>query len=267
MINLRKELEIDLEKESKKIIGFIRKMTKDAGVRGVVVGMSGGVDSALAAALCVKALGPENVFGLMLPLGFTPGKDTEDAIRHTKQMGVEYQVIPIEEITQGFFRGLKTEMNDPNNRIAVSNVRARTRMVILYYFANLRNALVAGTGDRSEDLIGFFTKYGDGGVDFLPISHLYKTQVREMARYLGVPEEIASKPASPQLYPGHKATDEIPLSYEEMDPVIVGLVDKKMKPEDVAAATGVSIDVIRTIVKKMKTSEHKRKYPPMVVSW
>jgi NAD+ synthase len=203
----------------------------------------------------------------MLPLSFTPGKDTEDAIRHAKQMGIEYKLVPIEKITQGFFSDLRTNMNDQKNRIAISNVRARTRMVVLYYFANIKNSLVAGTGDKSEDMIGFFTKYGDGGVDFLPISHLYKTQVREMARYLGVPEEIASKPASPQLYPGHKATDELPLSYEEMDPVLVGLVDKKMEVEDVAAATGVSIDTINTIIRKMETSEHKRNYPPMVVGW
>jgi NAD+ synthase len=267
MVDLRKALEIDLEKESKKIVEFIRKIVKDAGVGGVVVGMSGGVDSALTAALCVRALGPENVFGLMLPLSFTPSQDTDHAVKHAKQMEVRYEIVPIDMITRSFFKELKANMKDQRSKVAIGNVRARTRMVVLYYYANLHNALVAGTGDKSEDLIGFFTKYGDGGVDFLPISHLYKTQVRDMARYLEVPEEIAGKPASPQLHPGHQATDEIPIGYEEMDPILVGLVDKNMEPEDVAAATGVSIDTVNLIVKKMKTSEHKRKYPPMVVEW
>lgn len=267
MSELEQLLKIDLKKESSRIIEFIQKIVKESGTNGVVVGMSGGVDSALVAALCVKALGPKKVFGVMLPLNFTPGKDTEDALRQAKQLGIENTLIPIDSVTQCLFRELRTDVDAPANRIAVSNIRSRARMIVLYYFANQRDALVAGTGDKSEDIIGFFTKYGDGGVDFLPISHLYKTQVREMARYLGVPEEIASKPSSPQLYPGHKATDEIPLSYEEMDPVLVGLIDKRMKPEDVAAATGVSIDTINKIVKKIKTSEHKRKYPPMVTSW
>ncbi len=267
MNGLEQSLKIDLKKESSRIIEFIQRVLKESGASGVVVGMSGGVDSALVAALCVKALGPKEVFGVMLPLGFTPGKDTEDALRQAKQLGIEHTLIPIDEITHSFFRELRADAGAPANRIAVSNIRARTRMIILYYFANQRSSLVAGTGDKSEDMIGFFTKYGDGGVDFLPICHLYKTQVREMARYLGVPEEIASKPSSPQLYPGHKATDEIPLSYEEMDPVLVGLIDKGMRPEAVATATSVSIDTINKIVKKIKTSDHKRKYPPMVTSW
>src|SRR5712664_2654683 len=119
-------------------------------------------------------------------------------------------------------------------KIPLANIRSRTRMIILYYFANLNNYLVAGTGDRSEDLIGYFTKYGDGGVDFLPIAHLYKSQVRFLAKHVGISPEIVEKPSSPNLWEGHKATDEIPLDYSELDRALVCLFDLKMKPEDTA---------------------------------
>src|SRR2546430_10797352 len=101
-------------------------------------------------------------------------------------------------------------------------------MVSLYYLANAKNLLVAGTGDKSEDLIGYFTKYGDGGVDFLPIAHLYKSQVRQLGSFLNVPREIVEKPSSPNLWEGHKATDEIPLDYNVLDEVLVCLFDLKM---------------------------------------
>jgi NAD+ synthase len=267
MVDLKAGLAIDLKAESGRICEFIQKTVDGSASPGVVLGMSGGVDSALVAALCVKALGPSRVFGVMLPLSFTPGKDTLDAIAQAKSLGIEYTQVPIDGITGCFFKELKTDLDDAKAKIAVGNVRSRTRMILLYYFANLRNSLVVGTGDKSEDLIGFFTKYGDGGVDFLPIAHLYKTQVRRMAEHLGVPHDVAYKPSSPQLHPGHKATDEIPLGYEEMDPVLVGLFDKKMKPDDVAKATGVPMDTINLILKKYKASGHKRKYPPMVVEW
>lgn len=267
MNELERLLDIDMAAESGRICQFIRKIVAESGSNGVVLGMSGGVDSALVAALAVKALGPEKVFGVMLPLHFTPSKDTADAIAQAKGLGIRYTEVPIDGITQCFFTSLKTDMDDPKAKIAIGNIRARVRMILLYYFANIRNCMVIGTGDKSEDLIGFFTKHGDGGVDFLPIAHLYKTQVRKMAEFLGVAHDVAYKPASPQLHPGHKATDEIPIGYEQMDPVLVGLFDKKMKPEEVSKATGVPMDTINLILKKNKTSLHKRKYPAMVVEW
>jgi len=264
MNKLEKLLEIDLEKESNRIIKFIREIITETKSNGIVVGISGGVDSALVTVLCVKAIGPEKVFGVMLPLDFTPKQDLDDAIALAKQLNIQFQILPIDSIAKSFFENLNLNMNDPSYKLAMANIRARIRMIILYYFANLKNALVVGTGDKSEILIGFFTKYGDGGVDFLPIAHLYKTQVRKMAEFLGVPSHIAYKPASPQLYPGHLATDEIPIGYEKMDPVLVGLVDKKMKPDKVSKITDVSIEIINKIISKIKNSEHKRKYPKMI---
>ena len=140
-------------------------------------------------------------------------------------------------------------------------------MSSLYFVANLRNLLVAGTGDRSEDLIGYFTKYGDGGVDFLPIAHLYKSQVKQLGRFLGIPDRIVDKPSSPNLWDGHKATDEIPLDYGTLDRVLVCLFDLHVPPEEVGRGLGIEDAKIREILSRHSTSEHKRTYPAMVRSW
>lgn len=260
-------LKLDFEKTTDEIVEFVRKIVEDANAAGVVVGLSGGVDSSLAAALCVRALGGERVLGVIMPMIFTPSQDINDAEELAEWLGVRTEFVNIQGISEEFFKVLDINPDDVKQRIPAANIRARIRMVILYYYANLNNYLVVGTGDRSERLIGYFTKYGDGGADFLPIGHLYKTQVRELARHLGIPEKVAYKPSSPQLYPGHKATDEIPLGYEELDPVLVGLFDRKLPPKEVSRLTGVPIKAIEEVLRRFNTSKHKRAYPPMVREW
>jgi len=260
----REILKIDFKEETERILEFIKKVVKDAGARGVVLGLSGGVDSSLTAALCVKALGKDKVLGILMPTNFTPKEDVEDALELAKMLGIRTETVKIDGISEAFFKNLKIDPCNPKMRMPMANIRARIRMVILYYYANLNNYLVAGTGDRSESLIGYFTKYGDGGVDFLPICHLYKTQVRELARHLGVPEKIAYKPSSPQLYPGHKATDEIPIDYDKLDLVLVGLFDLKMKPEEVSRAVGVPLKVVRDVLHRFERTMHKRAFPPKI---
>ncbi len=255
---------LNLEETTNEIIEFIRKIVKNANASGVVLGLSGGVDSSLVAALCVRALGKEKVLGVIMPTEFTPPQDIEDARDLAELLGIRTELVNIHDIEEAFFRGLHCVQKDPKHKIPMANIRARIRMVILYYYANLNNYLAAGTGDRSEALIGYFTKYGDGAADFLPIRHLYKSQVRELARHLGVPERIACKPSSPQLYPGHKVTDEIPLAYEKLDPVLVGLFDLKLPPKEVSRRTGVPLKVINEVLRRFTASKHKREYPPAV---
>ena len=258
---------LDFEKSSSEIIGFLRRMVRDAGAAGVVVGLSGGVDSSLVATLCVRALGKDRVLGVLMPTLFTPPRDVEDAQELAEWLGIRTRLVDISDIAKSFFKELRCDRDDPRHRTPMANIIARVRMIVLYYYANLHNYLVAGTGDRSEDLIGYFTKYGDGGADFLPISHLYKTQVRELARYLGIPERIAYKPSSPQLYPGHRATDEIPLEYHELDPILVGLFDYKLSPEEVSRLTDTPLRVVREVLRRFNASKHKRAYPPMIGGW
>jgi NAD+ synthase len=257
-------LSLDYSRVEKEISKFIRATVASAGGKGAVIGLSGGIDSSVVGALLVRALGKDKVIGILMPASHTPKQDTDDALALAEAWGIRTYEIGIDQIFSSFEESLPKE---GGNRIAKANVKARIRMVINYYIANGNEMLVAGTGDKSEDLIGFFTKFGDGGVDFLPIAHLYKTQVRELGAYLGLPEQVVRKPASPQLWPGHKAVDEIPLEYEVLDPVLVGLFDEKLPPKEVARRTGVDMKVIQDVVKRHKESAHKRAYPPMLGSW
>jgi NAD+ synthase len=250
----------------KEICAFIQNTISSTHADGVVIGLSGGVDSSLTAILCMKALGIKQVLGVLMPTSFTPQQDMDDARELASWLGIQTERVNIQVPCDQLFRELRIAMNAPNQRMPMANIYARIRMVILYYYANRYNRLVAGTSDRSEALIGFFTKYGDGGADFLPIIHLYKTQVRKLADYLSIPESIAFKPSSPQLYPGHKATDEIPLGYEKLDPVLVGLFDWKLSADEVSQRTDVPLAIVKDVMRRYNISEHKRSLPPSVRS-
>jgi NAD+ synthase len=261
------KLDLDWDEAAKEILAFIKKIVSDSGAKGCVIGLSGGVDSSLVGKLLVLAIGRERVLGALMPTAFTPGQDVADANWLANELEIRSEKIEIQPIVDAFAKALGTDPDASAQKIPLANIRARVRMVILYYLANLNNYLVAGTGDRSEDLIGYFTKYGDGGVDFLPISHLYKTQVRGLARHLGLPERICDKISSPQLYPGHRATDEIPADYEQLDPVLQMLFDESKSPTEVAERTKVDKGTIDEIIRRVQNSNHKRAYPTMVRNW
>jgi len=255
---------LDHQKTVEEISEFIRRVVKEAKALGIVIGLSGGVDSSLTAALCVQALGKSKVLGITMPVNFTPQDDRDDAQDLADKLGIETKNVNISPIFKSFFQTLKVNDKNQGKKIAMGNVLARIRMIILYYYANSKNYLVAGPSDRSEALIGFFTKYGDGGADFYPCIHLYKTQMRELAIYLNVPRRIAYKPSSPQLYPGHKATDEIPLDYNELDPILFGLFDQNLSPKEVSRKTGTSITILEDILHRFNRSKHKRTFPPTI---
>lgn len=255
--------QVDFDFEVKRIVGFIRRIVGESGANGVVIGLSGGVDSSVVATLCVKALGKENVLGVLMPTGFTPRQDLDDALWLADWLGIKTERIDIDGICMSFFEALGCT-NEAEFKIPKANIRARVRMIILYYFANLRNLLVAGTGDKSEILIGYYTKYGDGGVDFLPIGHLYKSQVRDLAKFMGLPDSIAYKPSSPQLYPGHKATNEIPADYNVLDLILCGLFDYRLSPNEIAKKLGISPKIVEETLRKHKLSMHKRRMPSII---
>lgn len=255
---------IEFEKAINEIMNFIRNEVEKAGAFGVVVGLSGGIDSSLTAALCVKALGSDKVLGVIMPTNFTPMEDVEDALKLASNLGIKTKLINIDDICEAFIKALEIDSNDPKVRIPLANIRARIRMIILYFYANLYNYLVAGTSDKSEYLIGYFTKHGDGAADFFPILHLFKTQVRELASYLGLPERIVRKPSSPQLYPGHKLTDEIPVDYSIIDPILIGLFKEKLQAKDVSEKLGVPLEIVNEILYRHLKTKHKRKTPSSI---
>jgi len=187
-------------------------------VNGYVIGLSGGLDSAVAAALMSQK---GEVYGVLMPTKATPQRDIEDAITLADQLGITYSIIPIDEIVAKF-----PGSYDPKVR---GNIAARVRMTVLYTLANESDLLVVGTSDKSEYELGFFTKWGDGAADIYPIIHLYKTEVRQLAKELGIPKSIIDKPSSPALIEGQTAEGEIGFSYDEIDSMLKG--EKPMHPE------------------------------------
>ena len=165
--------------------------------------------------LATKALGPGKVFGLILPdSSVTPKKDTTHAIELARRLKIKHKMIELKTIKKYLLQKL------PDNKLARGNLLVRLRMSLIYYYASILNGIVLGTGDKSEMSLGYFTKYGDGAADLLPISDLYKTEVRSLARYLSVPNEIIIKESSARLWKGHTAEGEIGLAYEDIDLIL-----------------------------------------------
>lgn len=241
-----------------RIVDFIRDYVEKANARGVVVGISGGVDSATTAFLCVKALGKERVLGLIMPeRGVTREQDIKDALDVCKILDIDYKYIEINPMIEAFLDNL-----EDGSEIAKANVRPRIRMIISYFYANSLNYLVAGTGNKSEIMVGYFTKYGDGGVDFLPIGDLYKTEVWEIARFLGVPERIVRKTPSAGLWVGQTDEGELGISYHKLDTILKAF-EKGYKPEEIPKRFDVDEREVKRVLELVERSKHKREMPPV----
>lgn len=245
----------DYSSIKKKIEAFLENEVLQRQSLGFIFGLSGGIDSAVVASLCSKSLKDRSVALLMPDSKVSPKTDTDDALELVKRFGFAHKIIDINPIHLEYSKKI-----EPNS-FALGNLRARIRSNILYYYANSMNLLVLGSSDKSEYLIGYFTKFGDGAADLLPIVSLYKTQIREFAKFLGVPESIISKKSSPNLWEGHTAEDEIGLSYEEIDLILYCMIEKNLSLQEIANQAQVELSVVDKIHKLYKKSEHKRITP------
>lgn len=241
---------------SRVIQQFITSYVSDNSAKGLVLGLSGGLDSSVVLKLAVNALGPSKVLGLMMPSKMTPKEDVEHAMDLAKSLGVQYHFIEIVPIIK------KYEETLPADKRANGNLMARIRMNILYYYAAIDGYLVGGTSDKSEIQIGYFTKFGDGAADIMPIASLYKTQVRALAKFLGLPTAIISKKSSPRLWDHHLAEEEIGMDYETIDQILYLLVDRNVKPRDVARKLDIPSIQVKKIKDMMNISSHKRNPSP-----
>jgi NAD+ synthase len=252
-------LNLDLFEVEKKITRFITEYVSNSQAEGVILGLSGGVDSATVAALCSKALGNKNVLALLIPEGETRNqKDIHDAKIIANQFSIETQTIDITHALEGIYTTIPAY--DPRKQKCKGNIKARMRMIILYYYANKLNKIVCGGTDKSEALMGYFTKWGDIAADISPIRDLYKTQVRKLAINLGIPEEIALKPSTPALWPNQAAEEELGIKYETLDLILYGL-EKFMPINDIANQLNIEQITIETIKNRLLYNEHKRQMP------
>lgn len=233
---------------------------EESSASGAVIGLSGGIDSTVTAYLAVEAIGHENVLGILLPVqDLTPEQDMTDAADIVNRLGIEHRIIEIDGVLRSFSGSIPDY--DAGAVIANGNLIARTRMCLLYYYANLMNRLVIGTGNRTELLLGYATKYGDAGVDMEPLGDLYKTEVCELARFLGVPERIIEKPPSARLWAGQTDEMELGMGYQEIDRILRMLIDEKLNAEEIEVH-GISADAVHDLIDRIRASEHKRCMPP-----
>lgn len=237
-----------MEQLADRLVSWIKNEVLAAGCKGVVVGMSGGLDSSVLAVLCNQAF-PESMFGVIMPCQSIP-EDREHALVVASKFFIPARTLALDPVFESLIMALPAAEGEPDVvQLANANLKARLRMLTLYYFANQYQYMVAGSSNRSELSIGYYTKYGDSGVDILPLGNLVKRQVKELARFLGIPPEIIDKSPSAGLWPGQTDEDELGLSYEELDRYLL---------------TGeVSAEVKKKIGSMIVAGGHKRLPPPV----
>ena len=234
-----------------RLVSWIRDTVLAAGCKGVVVGMSGGLDSSVAAVLCCRAF-PQSMLGVIMPC-YSSREDEEHAQAVASKFSILTKKVSLDTVFDTLLKALPREMAEPSiKRLAKANLKARLRMLILYFFANQLSYMVVGASNKSELSVGYFTKYGDGGADILPLGSLVKRQVRELAVFLGIPQEIIDKPPSAGLWQGQTDEGELGLSYQELDRYLV--------------SGEAANEVKRKIEAMMAASDHKR-LPPSVASF
>lgn len=237
------------------IKSFIRLRVNEAKAKGAVVGLSGGLDSAVTTKLCVEALGKEKVFCLLLPTENTLKEDTNDALEFAKKIGVKYRIIGV----SGIVKKIASTIHGKRKK-EIGNIHARTRMIVLYYFANKNNYLAVGSGNKTELLMGYFTKHGDGACDIMPIGDLYKTQVRELAKHLKIPERIINKTPRAGLWKGQTDESELGIKYEILDKILYDM-EKGLKDDKIGKSAGIKISEVKRIKDVVNSTNHKRKMP------
>jgi len=252
------ELQLDCQRERARIVAFIRQVLANAGYYRVVVGVSGGIDSALTTVLCVEALGAENVRAMILPYE-TSNPDSEGHARMLiDSLGISFTRFEITDMV----RPLIARYPDMSDR-RKGNIMARCRMIALFDQSMLFHALVAGTSNCTELLLGYFTLHGDGAASFEPIGHLYKCQVRALARHLGVPEPILAKAPSADLWKGQTDEGELGFTYDEADQILYLATECGLTVEEMVAR-GFEGQTVGAIVGHMEATAFKRCMPPML---
>ena len=249
------DLSIDVGLARRILTDFLRTEIHRAGFSRGVLGVSGGVDSALACFLAAEALGPDNVLALRLPYRESSPDSRADAEAVIRATGVASKTIPITDMAEPLLRSLPD-----SDRVRKGNILARLRMVVLYDQSAETRGLVIGTGNKTEILLGYTTLFGDSASALNPIGDLYKTQVRQLARHVGVPESIVAKPPSADLWPGQTDEGELGFTYDEVDRLLFLLVDERASPEACVEA-GFQPTFVEAVIDRIRRNQYKRLQP------
>ena len=252
-------LELNLTEVEKRIRLFIKEYVEKAGADGIVLGISGGIDSGTVAALSSLSIGGDRVIGLILPEEETyNSQDIDDAKFVAKKFGFKTQICDVTPVLESFYKTIS--IFDEGDRLCKGNIKARTRMIYLYYYANKLNMIVCGSSDKSETMMGYFTKWGDAAADISPLMDLYKTQVRKLAEHLGFPAELAGKPSTPALWPDQTAETELGIKYEILDLILYGL-ERFMTPKEISQQLNIQKALVEKVKIRWLSTEHKRRLP------
>ena len=246
----------DLELVKNSIIAFIQRYILVSNSNGVVIGLSGGVDSTVVAAIASEALGSDRVLGIVTPFtNVSKETDVVDALAFAEKIGIECKVFYIDNLLKPF-QELQLD------RLTLGNISARLRMIIWYYYSNRNNLLVLGGGNKSELLTGFYTKYGDAGVDLLPIGDLYKTNVWQVAKYMKIPKNIIDKVPTPGLWINQTDESELGCSYSTLDTILFLANEMKFNIQQITKY-GIEEQIIVKILERVSKNVHKRKPIPI----
>lgn len=246
---------IDYAKLAETCQKFIKDEVEHSGMDGIVLGVSGGVDSAVVASLCCRAIGSDNVFGLILPYKTSAPESEMHARLLIDSLGMKYEKIDISILIDMYFE----QRLFAADKISIGNKAARERMSILFDCARRRGALVAGTGNKTEAVLGYFTLFGDGAYSINPIGEFYKTEVWGLAKYLGVPDVIIDKKPSADLWPGQTDEDELGISYADADAILYKLLEDKLSPSEIMKSHDPKI--VAGIIDRIGRTEFKRRMP------
>jgi NAD+ synthase len=250
------ELRVDPEATVKTLETFVREQVRGQGFEHVVLGLSGGVDSAVVAALCVRALGPAQVTALLLPYKASADASREDALAVADRLDLETEEVDITPLADAYFAGRELDA------IRKGNVLARLRMIVLFDTAKRLAALVAGTGNKTETWLGYSTWYGDSACSFLAIGDLYKSQVWQLAEWLKLPAAVIAKDPSADLWPGQTDEGELGITYAEADRILHALLDRGLRPAELVSE-GAPTERVELVVKQIKATQFKRELPPV----
>ncbi len=267
LFELPQELAIDAEVARRVTVGFIRNQLRQAGFERALLGLSGGIDSALVAFLAAEALGPERLLCVLMPYRTSSSESVEDARTVVDRLGCASELVDISPMVDGFFgrepeRGAAGMDGLEASPLRRGNFMARQRMAVLYDRSVTWGGLVVGTGNKTEALIGYTTLFGDSACAFNPIGDLYKSQVRQIAASIGVPEPIIRKAPSADLWPGQTDESEAGFTYPELDRLLFWMIDKRRTDEELAAM-GFPLATVERVKRLVATSEFKRQVPPV----